>query len=221
MAKTKIPNTPPSAVVFIVSHCEGVDSAHASSESANARVKDLQTQGKDAIKIDEHNLHGGTINVVAAEPEAEVKKPAKKVIKSEAKSETAKIEEAPKKKTKPVAEQKADNAKKGKKPTEDDLPDQAKTLLAGKGKTLEGLIICVTGVPPTLGRKNAESLVSQYGGKLAKSLSKNTTHVCVGNEAGPKKLEQIAGLNLKTIDEDELMELCAGENGGPSKKRKL
>jgi len=220
MAKAKTPATPPSTAVFIVSHCEGVDSAHASSESANARVKDLEIQGKDAIKIDEHNLHGGTINVVTPEPEAEVKKLTKKVNKSEAKSEATEGEEAPKKKTKPVAEQKASTAKKGKKSTDDDLPEQAKTLLGGKGKTLEGLIICVTGIPPTLGRKNAEALVTQYGGKLAKSLSKNTTHVCVGNGAGPKKLEQIEELSLKTIDENDLMELCTGENGGPSKKRK-
>lgn len=185
MAKTKTPATPPSTTVYLVSHCEGIDSAHASHESAKERVKELEDAGKDAIKIDEHELVGGTVNVVA-EPEPEVKKPAaKKATKS--KSEATEAEEAPKKKTKPVAEQKADNAKKGKKPTDQDLPAQAKTLLAGNGNTLEGMNICVTGVPPTLGRKNAEALVTQYGGKLQKALSKTTTYVCVGNEAGPKK----------------------------------
>jgi len=56
-----------------------------------------------------------------------------------------------------------------------------------------------------------------YGGKLAKSISKNTTFVVVGNEAGPKKLEQISDLGLQTYDEDEFIELL--EAGGSGTKR--
>jgi BRCT domain type II-containing protein len=68
-----------------------------------------------------------------------------------------------------------------------DLPDNVKALLAGSGSALKGKTVVVTGVPPTIGRKTAETLVQQYGGKLTKSLSKNTNYVVIGGDAGPKK----------------------------------
>lgn len=89
------------------------------------------------------------------------------------------------------------------------------------GNALDGMMIVVTGVPPTLGRKNAEKLVMNYGGKLTKSLSKNTTLVVVGNDAGPTKLEKIAELNLRTVDEEGLVDLLErGGIAGGGKKRK-
>ena len=63
----------------------------------------------------------------------------------------------------------------------------------------------------SLTRKVAEKLVEFYGGKLTKSLSKNTSLVVVGNDAGPTKLEKIADLNIPTYNEDEFIELL--ENG--------
>lgn len=47
-----------------------------------------------------------------------------------------------------------------------------------------------------------------------KSISKNTTFVVVGNEAGPKKLEQISDLGLQTYDEDEFITLLEAGGGG-------
>jgi BRCT domain type II-containing protein len=92
-----------------------------------------------------------------------------------------------------------------------------KALLAGTGDVLSGKSIVVTGVPPVLQRKNAEKLVTDYGGKLVKSISKNTSFVVLGNDAGPKKLEQIAELGIETLDEDAFIAML--EAGGSGVKR--
>ena len=170
-----------STSVYIVLTGTSIDSVHASVESANERVSTAKEEGKDSVKIEVQKLIGGSISV---EPVVEETKPAKtKVSKSEApKANTAA------KKTKTPAEQRAANADKPKGAGSDaDLPDDVKALLAGEGAALDGLRIVVTGVPPTLGRKNAEKLVTNYGGNLTKSLSKNTSFVVVGNDAGPTK----------------------------------
>ena len=77
-------------------------------------------------------------------------------------------------------------------------------------------LFVVTGVPPTLQRKHAEQLVMNYGGKLVKSVSKNTSFVVLGNDAGPKKLEQIEELGIETLDEDAFVALL--ETGGGVKR---
>lgn len=71
-------------------------------------------------------------------------------------------------------------------------------------------------MPPTLQRKNAEKLVANYGGKLVKSISKNTSFVVLGNDAGPKKLEQIEEIGIETLDEDAFIAML--EAGGGAKR---
>jgi BRCT domain type II-containing protein len=66
----------------------------------------------------------------------------------------------------------------------------------------------------SLGRKNAEKLVVNYGGKLTKSLSKNTSLVVVGNDAGPTKLEKIEELGIETLDENAFIALLEAGGGG-------
>lgn len=85
-------------------------------------------------------------------------------------------------------------------------------LLAGSGTALKGMNVVVTGVPPTLSRKQTEQLVENHGGHLTKSLSKNTGLVVVGNDAGPNKLEKIEELGLKTVNEDGLVAML--QKGG-------
>lgn len=123
------------------------------------------------------------------------------------------------KKTKTPAEQRAVNAAKPAKPTDADLPDNVRALLQKGGRTFEGQTVVVTGVPPTLGRKNTERLVEAFGAHLGKSLSKKTGWVVVGNEAGPKKLESIKELGLKVLDEAELVEMLEKEGDGGRAKR--
>ncbi|KAG9232734.1 hypothetical protein BJ875DRAFT_466075 [Amylocarpus encephaloides] len=159
---------------------------------------------------------------------AEDKKPATKAktkapAKSKAKAAENKEVEAPKtstaeKKTKSVGEQRAANAKKPVKPEDSNLPDNIKALLAGSGSVFVNKTMVVTGVPPTLGRKNAETLVTAYGGKIVKALSKKTDYVVVGNEAGPKKLEQISGFGIKVLDEDALIAMLEGGSSSGTKR---
>jgi NAD-dependent DNA ligase len=136
------------------------------------------------------------------------------------------------KKTKDASAQGAANAEKPTKSADADLPENMKSLLGDPAMCFlanqvrnsvriivlrnanSSLTVVVTGVPPTLQRKNAEKLVVNYGGKLVKSISKNTSFVVLGNEAGPKKLEQIEELALETLDEDAFVALLeAGVRG--------
>lgn len=175
--------------VYVVLSGSSIDSVHASLSLANARVSEAKDEGLASPKVEVQTLIGGSIIVDTA---AEEKKPAKaKAAKKEDKEEKV---VAPKK-SKTPSEQRAVNAEKPKGAVdESELPDNYKALLKGMGSALKGLSICVTGVPPTLGRKNAEKLVVNYGGKVASSLSRKTSYVVVGNDAGPVKYVSLAGL---------------------------
>ena len=81
-----------------------------------------------------------------------------------------------------------------------DIPPGAEDCLAG-------LSFVFTGVLNTLGRTEGQTLVKQYGGKVMGAPSKNTSYVVLGSDAGPKKLETIQKLSIKTIDENGLFEL--------------
>jgi NAD-dependent DNA ligase len=207
----------PSSHVYVVTHHNGVDSVHASADSANERASAMKVEdGLDgSIKVELHELKGGSVqilSIVEGKTTPKVKTPQKEEVEAPKVNITAK-------KTKTPAEQRAMNAAKPDKTADSDLPDNIKKLLVGTGDVLSGLTIVVTGIPPILGRKNAEKLVTGYGGKLTKSLSKNTNYVVVGNDAGPKKLEQIEGLGIETWDEDSLIDILEKGGIGISTKR--
>jgi len=91
-----------------------------------------------------------------------------------------------------------------------------KDIPVGAENCLAGLTFVFTGVLDTLGREEGQNLVKRYGGKVTTGPSSKTSYVVLGNEAGPKKLETIAKLKLKTINEDGLFELIKRlpANGG-------
>ena len=70
----------------------------------------------------------------------------------------------------------------------------------------EGLIFVVTGTLPSLGRKEASTLIENYGGKVSSSVSKKTNYVLAGEAAG-SKLTKAQELGVTVISEDELMEM--------------
>jgi BRCT domain type II-containing protein len=72
--------------------------------------------------------------------------------------------------------------------------------------SVQGCTVVVTGVPAGVSRKDTEALVTKNGGKLTKSISKNTSFVVLGNESGPKKLEKIEELGVETLDVEALFE---------------
>ncbi len=70
----------------------------------------------------------------------------------------------------------------------------------------EGMTFVLTGTLPTLGRKEASDLIEKYGGKVSGSVSKKTTYVLAGEEAG-SKLTKAQELGITVISEEEFMNL--------------
>lgn len=68
---------------------------------------------------------------------------------------------------------------------------------------LSGKTVVVTGTLPTLGRKEAQELIEQYGGKSVGSVSKKTDYVLAGENAG-SKLTKAKELGIPVLSEEEL-----------------
>jgi DNA ligase (NAD+) len=60
---------------------------------------------------------------------------------------------------------------------------------------------------PTYSRNEAASLIEQRGGKVSGSVSKKTSYVLAGDEAG-SKLDKAVQLGVKIIDEEEFKRMC-------------
>jgi DNA ligase (NAD+) len=78
---------------------------------------------------------------------------------------------------------------------------------------LAGKTLVLTGTLPTLTREEASALIEDAGGKVAKSVSKKTSYVVAGDEAG-SKLEKAQNLEIPIVDEAGLRELLL--TGGES-----
>ncbi|KAI0464525.1 hypothetical protein LJB42_002140 [Komagataella kurtzmanii] len=80
-------------------------------------------------------------------------------------------------------------------------------LPQGRPNCLIGLTMVFTGVMPTIDRTQAEELAKRYGAKVTKSVSKKTSVVVLGSEAGPSKVKKIKDFKIKAIDEDGFITL--------------
>ena len=72
-----------------------------------------------------------------------------------------------------------------------------------------GMSVVITGVLPTLSRAKATETVEKAGGRVTGSVSKTTSFVVGGEDAG-SKLEKARSLGVETIDEAELLRRAAG-----------
>jgi DNA ligase (NAD+) len=79
---------------------------------------------------------------------------------------------------------------------------------------LEGLTFVLTGTLPTLTRDEAKKRIEDAGGKTAGSVSKKTSYVVAGEEAG-SKLDKALELKVPVIDEAGLLAML---QGGPAKE---
>ncbi|WBY01969.1 NAD-dependent DNA ligase LigA [Ramlibacter tataouinensis] len=74
---------------------------------------------------------------------------------------------------------------------------------------LAGKTVVLTGTLPTLSRDEAKDLLEAAGAKVAGSVSKKTSYVIAGAEAG-SKLDKAQELGLPVLDEKGLRQLLAG-----------
>lgn len=74
------------------------------------------------------------------------------------------------------------------------------------GNRFAGMTFVLTGTLPTLTRAQAKAMIEDAGGKTASSVSKKTTYVVAGEEAG-SKLTKAQELGLAIIDETQLLEM--------------
>ena len=81
-----------------------------------------------------------------------------------------------------------------------------KSLKEVKDNRFLGLTFVLTGTLPTLSRKEASEIIESFGGKTSSSVSKKTSYVLAGEEAG-SKLDKANALGIKVITEAELIEM--------------
>ncbi|MEA4831614.1 MAG: NAD-dependent DNA ligase LigA [Oscillospiraceae bacterium] len=75
-----------------------------------------------------------------------------------------------------------------------------------KSDSLSGFVFVLTGTLPTLTRDEAGAMITENGGKVSSSVSKKTSYVVAGVDAG-SKLSKARELGVKVIDEDGLKAL--------------
>ena len=80
------------------------------------------------------------------------------------------------------------------------MPESVKSMV------LQGKTFVLTGTLPTLTRDEAGKLIMEAGGKVSGSVSKKTSYVVAGEEAG-SKLEKARDLSVPVLDEEGLLDL--------------
>lgn len=70
----------------------------------------------------------------------------------------------------------------------------------------EGMTFVLTGTLPTMKRSEAKELVEKFGGKASGSVSKKTTYVLAGEEAG-SKLTKAQELGIPVITEEQFLDM--------------
>jgi DNA ligase (NAD+) len=76
------------------------------------------------------------------------------------------------------------------------------------GGAFHGMTFVVTGTLPTMSRGEATALIESQGGRVTSGVSRATTTVVVGEDAG-SKLDKAVALGVETIDEAELRRRAA------------
>ncbi len=75
-----------------------------------------------------------------------------------------------------------------------------------KSDILKGQTIVLTGTLSKMTRTEASDIIKSHGGKTSSSVSKNTSFVLAGENAG-SKLDKAQALNIKILTEDDFLEM--------------
>ncbi len=73
-------------------------------------------------------------------------------------------------------------------------------------EVFKNMTFVLTGTLPTLSRAEASKIIEDNGGKTSSSVSKKTTYVLAGEDAG-SKLTKAQGLGIKIITEEEFLKM--------------
>jgi DNA ligase (NAD+) len=80
---------------------------------------------------------------------------------------------------------------------------------AGQPGPLSGLTFVITGTLDTMSREDAAAAIARLGGKVVSSISRKTSRLVVGREAGTK-LEKARALGIQVLDEAAFRALIIG-----------
>jgi DNA ligase (NAD+) len=86
------------------------------------------------------------------------------------------------------------------------------TIKKRAGGPLQGMTLVLTGTLPSLAREEAKQRIEAAGGKVAGSVSKKTSYLVAGEEAG-SKLDKARELGVAVIDESRLLAMI-GDGAG-------
>ncbi|XP_047498187.1 replication factor C subunit 1-like [Penaeus chinensis] len=95
----------------------------------------------------------------------------------------------------------------------------SKEIPQGEPDCLQGLVFVLSGVYESLDREEASELIKRHGGKVTTSVSRNTSYLVIGNEAGESKIKKAEQLGTKRLDEDGLLDLIRTRPGKGSNEK--
>lgn len=81
-----------------------------------------------------------------------------------------------------------------------------RSLKEVKDMRFAGLTFVLTGTLPTMTRSEASAIIESFGGKTASSVSKKTSYVLAGEDAG-SKLRKATELGIPILSEDDLLKM--------------
>ncbi|KAF9945681.1 hypothetical protein BGZ72_001105, partial [Mortierella alpina] len=83
----------------------------------------------------------------------------------------------------------------------------SKEIPKGQDNCLAGWTFVFTGELSSIPRDEAQDLVKRYSGRVTGAPSGKTSFVVVGDDAGQSKLDKVKKLKIKTLNEDEFLDL--------------
>lgn len=88
-----------------------------------------------------------------------------------------------------------------------------KELPEGKTDCLKNLCFLKTGVLDSMERDEFDALVKKHGGRTVQAVSRKVNYLVVGVEAGPAKLSKAIEYGIKSLSEDELLDMILIRSG--------